>query len=229
MGADSVVDVKCAECGKTIKVERNKIENILQFKGKYYHSGCFREMVAKKLTSKRCKQDMWREALDELPQLELKAKTMLEWRFHRDDLNDWLLDHYDISVVPDKFWQMVADLERGIYKSKRCKPIKIEQLLNMWKWGQVRLDKIAVDNKFRNSGPSNGDDRIRYDFAILLKHTNDYKRYQDKMKYEREEQEKIIQSVKTQPVIDYASLGKNNNCKTEIDSDDMNSLLDAIF
>ena len=133
MEVDSVVDVKCAECGKTIKVEINKIENILQFKGKYYHSGCFKALVSKRVASGRGKPEMWSAALDKMSSLEAETKSKLEHRFYSDELNEWLLNHYDISVIPGRFFQIVAGLESGTYKLKIFKSISISTLLEYWK------------------------------------------------------------------------------------------------
>ncbi len=220
---------KCAACPNPIEIDKNHTSDIIFYKKKYYHSNCFCDLATKRSQAKIKSASEWKEALDNLWELEAETEKMLKSSITKDELNDWLLSHYDIAVVPARFWQIVADLERGVYKGKKCRPVSMDMLLGVWKWGQRKLDEIAANNRANRNGPSNGDDRIRYDLAILLSHTNDYIKYQNKVKTEREEQEKIIKSIRAHGAIDYTSLGKQINHDAEPDMDDMNSLLDAIF
>lgn len=220
---------KCGACPKPIEIDKEHTSNIVYYKNKYYHSSCFCDIATKRSQSKIKSASEWKEALDNLWELEAETDKMLKSSIAKDELNEWLLSHYDIAVVPARFWQIAADLERGVYKGKKCRPVSMDMLLGMWKWGQKKLDEIAANNRANRNGPSNGDDRIRYDLAILLSHTNDYIKYQNRVKTEREEQEKIIKSIRAHGAIDYTSLGRQTNHDAEPDMDDMNSLLDAIF
>lgn len=159
---------KCDKCKEIITIEKKNISNVLIFEGKYYHSKCFVEFAEECATSKRRKPEKWRNALEKVPQLEVETKTKLEWRFNRDDLIDWLLNHYNIRVVPTQFWKTVTDLERGIYKKQQCNPIDMGMLLDVWKWAQNKLDIIAVGNKTNHKGPENDGARLMYDLAIVV-------------------------------------------------------------
>jgi hypothetical protein len=124
---------------------------------------------------------MWQEALGHIWELEAETKKMLESYIAKDELNSWLLDNYDVVTIPSYFWQLVADLESGKYRNKKCKPISITTLYPMWRWGQKHLDKIELSNKSNRKGPKNDNDRLRYDLAILISHTEDFKKHQNKI------------------------------------------------
>ena len=159
---------KCAHCKNIIEVHINNIDGMLSFKEKYYHTTCFEEMATKKANSNRGKPEMWRDALCNLQYLKMEAEEKIKHSFAQDNLNEWLLSHYNITKVPTSFWQRLADLERGIYQSKRCKPISMETLLNAWQWGQANLDKIHTNNRTRSKGPTDDNARLIYDLAIIV-------------------------------------------------------------
>ena len=76
----------------------------------------------------------------------------------------------------------MADLERGSYKGKRCRPISMEMLLGVWKWGQRKLDEIAANNRANHKGPQNDEARLVYDLAILVGKVPSYLVYKEKQK-----------------------------------------------
>ena len=117
---------------------------------------------------------------------------------------------------------MVRELNKGIYKKKRCKPISTELLFHTWVWGQKNLDKIDRNNKAKHKGPQNGSDRISYDFAIILRHIEDYEKYVARTKAEEAERE--LQAKETVK-IDY------NNIKAKKDNNfgDISDLIDDLI
>lgn len=218
-----IITRKCAKCKGDIEINRNNITNVLQFQGKYYHYGCFEELAAQRAESNRGNPAQWKEALENIWELEAETKKMLEHFWAKDDLNVWLLDNYDITMIPTRFWQVIADLEIGKYKNKRCKPIPIKNLYDCWKWGQVHLDKISVNNRMNHKGPANDTDRLRYDLAILVTKYPSFLKHKSKMAA-------IAATNSTeqkQPKIDYSTLGQNNK-PTDSDSDILD-LMDEIF
>ena len=227
LGVKPVGDIitrKCAKCKNAINIDKHNITGVLQFQDKYYHYDCFEVMATEKAASNRGKPQMWQEALDNIWELEADTKKMLEHYFAKDDLNVWLLSNYDITMIPTRFWQVVADLENGKYKNQRCKPVNITTLCSMWRWGQKHLDKIAANNKNNNKGPSNGNDRLRYDLAILLSHTNDYIKHTTRSKEEALEISTKVESAKK---FDYEKIYKQS--KKEEKKDNILDLIDDIF
>lgn len=194
---------KCAVCNNSIEIDRHHISNIVFYKKKYYHSICFRDLAIKRSQSKSKLASEWRDAIDNLWKLEMDARKMLEHRFYSDELNEWLLNHYDISIVPGAFWQVIAGLENGMYKGKRCRPISIDTLLECWKWGQKKLDEIKQYNKVNHKGPDNDNARLMYDLAILIGKMPNYLAY--KAKQEAAEAERQMQ-CKENVNIDYSKI-----------------------
>lgn len=194
---------KCTACKEHIEISRNDLANVIYYDKAYYHKACFCERAEKRSQSKCKKQKEWQSALDGIAVLETETKQMLESAWAKDDLNEWLLGNYDIAAVPARLWQVAADLERGVYKGKKCRPISIDMLVDMWKWGQNRLNKIAAKNKTNHMGPQNDTDRIRYDLSILIGHVGDYIKYTTKTK---EESVEIKNRVQTTNKINYENL-----------------------
>lgn len=215
---------KCSACLNPIEIDKNHTSNVVFYKKKYYHSSCFCNLAMKRSQSKIKSASEWKDALDNLLELEAETENMLKSAIAKDELNEWLLFHYDIAVVPARLWQIIADLDRGMYKGRRCKPISMEMLVSMWKWGQRRLDEIAANNRANHKGPSNGDDRIRYDLAILLGHTNDYIKYTQRNK---EEAADIAAKVQNAKKFDYEKIYEQSQKKTE--TDNILDLMNDIF
>ena len=217
-----IVTRKCAKCKGEIIINKNDIRDVLQFQDKYYHYDCFESMATEKTSSNRGKPQMWQEALDNIWELEADTKKMLEHYFAKDDLNVWLLSNYDITMIPTRFWQVIADLENGKYKNQRCNPISVKQLYECWQWGQRNLNKIDINNKMNHKGPQNDSDRLRYDLAILIT------KYPLFLKHKAKTAaiESVNSSEKKQPKIDYSTLSKNNNTN---DDNDILDLMDEIF
>jgi uncharacterized protein YnzC (UPF0291/DUF896 family) len=215
---------KCGGCSDVIEINRNNITNILYHKNKYYHSKCFCEIAEKRSKTKRSTAVEWQTALDNLWELESDTKKMLEAAWIKDDLNEWLLNHYNITTVPTRFWQIIADIGNGTYKGKRCKPITMDILLETWKWGQKKLDSISRNNKMSHKGPASDDARIMYDLSIIISKVPNYLSHKSKMKMLQAEEKK--ETAKTH--INY-----DNVQQTKIENnsgiDDISSLLDDIF
>lgn len=215
---------KCGGCSDAIEINRNNMTDILYYKNKYYHSKCFCEVAEKRSKAKRNTAVEWQTALDNLWELEADTKKMLESTWIKDDINEWLLNHYNITTVPSRFWQVLADLERGLYKGKKCKSVTMETLFGAWKWGQKKLDSISRNNKMNHKGPSSDDARIMYDLSIIISKVPNYLSHKTKMKMLQAEEKR--ESAKTH--INY-----DNVQQTKIENndglDDISSLLDDIF
>ena len=217
-----IVTRKCACCKGVIKIDVDDVRDVVYFDKLYYHKACFRDMVTRKAASKRGKPQKWQDALDRLWELEADSKKVIEYRVAQDELNEWLLEHYDIIEVPKRFWQVVADLGIGKYKQRKCKPVSIKQFYECWKWGQKKLDEISIANKMNHRGPDNDVDRLKYDFAILITKYPLFLKHQSKMEAIRAAEK----NDKKQPKIDYGALIKQDNKNNENDILDM---LDEIF
>lgn len=191
----NVIKRKCFKCKGEIVIDKNNITDVVLFDLKYYHSSCFEECATQKASSKKGKPQKWQDALDRIWELELDAKKTLEHNFYRDDLNEWLLNNYDITSVPSYFWTSVEDLANGKYQRKKCKPIAMDQIYKIWVWGQPNLNRINAQNKTKGIGPKNDTDRLQYDLAILLNHTSDYIKSTTRTKEETSEIKRRVEKT----------------------------------
>lgn len=183
-----IIDRKCSCCKEVITISRDNMDGVIQFQGRYYHYDCFKTVASKRANSKRGKPEMWADALEKINNLEHETKESIKKGFVKEDLNTWLLDHYNVTIIPSRFWQKIAELERGIYNGQRCKPISICDILGTWQWGQMNLNKIHRQQKINGIGPSNDDQRISYDLAIVVSKIPNYLAYKAKMEAQREVQ-----------------------------------------
>ena len=215
---------KCGGCSDAIEISRGNVTDVCYYKNKYYHSKCFCEIAKKRSNAKRSTAEEWKTALDNIWELEVDTKKMLESAWIKDDLNDWILNHYNITSVPSRFWQILADLERGIYKGKKCKSVTMETLLETWKWGQKKLDSISRNNKMNHKGPESDDARIMYDLSIIISKIPNYLSHKAKMQMLHVEEKK--ESTKTR--INYDNVQKTK-IENNMGLDDISDLLDDIF
>ena len=137
---------KCYACKQEIPVDKKNITGILFYKNNYYHMNCFCKLAEENSKKTKGKPQEWKEALDNVSELEKKTKVLLTSRIaHRgatDDLNDYLLSQYNVIEIGSRFWQVIGDLGNGLYKGKRCKKVSVETILGAWKWGQHKLNEI---------------------------------------------------------------------------------------
>ena len=175
---------KCDKCKEEIIIERSNIRSPVLYKGKYYHSSCFCKLCEeKKATSKRSLL-FWQNVLENIEQYKDDAVDKSQYQFAKNDLNEWILSHYDVITLPNRFWNIIADLSNGIYNKKQCKPVPTKIIFETWRWGQHNLDAINRNNRKNRRGPTSDADRVNYDLAIVLKHIGDYKKYLSKFEAE---------------------------------------------
>lgn len=214
---------KCGKCGEKITIDRQSLNNIVYYQNKFYHIDCFVEKVNQGMDSTRYAAH-WQEILNRLPEFQAEAKRRLEHYMIRDEFNDYLLANYDVYAVSERFWNIVEDISNGIYKRKKCKAIDMQTLMDAWKWGQKKLDKIAANNKAKNKGPQNDEQRLNYDLAIILQHIGDYQRYITQTKEEKAE---IAKRTENTNKINYEKLYSQS--KNQEQSDSILDLMNEIF
>ena len=217
-----IIKRKCAKCKCEIEINRNNITDVIYFDQKYYHESCFENHATQRAASKRGNPEQWQEALDSLWALEAETKKTLERFWAKDDLNVWLLDHYNITMVPTRFWQVIYDLEAGKYKGQRCKPVNTETLVECWKWGQRKLNEISQYNKSNNKGPVDDSARLMYDLTILIGKLPNFLAYKEKHKIEMNEMTRTFESNDD---IDMSKIGQVKQAARK----DIGNISDDIF
>lgn len=201
----------------------NDINNVVFYKTLYYHKTCFCDLAKRRAESKKGKYKDWQYALDNLSELETDAKNRLEYPFIKDSFNEYLLKNYNVVAVPDRFWEVAAALEKGTYKKKKCKPTSFKILYEAWQWGQHKLNKINTQNKMNHTGPTNDEERILYDLAILVRKIPNYLAHKAKVEAQQAE-------IKKESKISRINYDNIHQAKVESNNyfDDISSLLDEM-
>lgn len=214
---------KCGICGKDIVISRQNLENIAFYQGRHNHLECLVNKANQGLASGK-RVTCWEKLRNRIPEFQAESKAKLEHSIIRDEFNDYLLDNYDVVSVPNRFWLTVEEIGNGLYNKKKCRPTDMETILGTWKWGQGHLDKIAVTNKTQHRGPSNDDQRLNYDLAIVLKHIGDYEKHITSTK---EEIAVVEECIEKQNKINYEAL--YNQSKNNQNTNDILDLMNDIF
>lgn len=211
---------KCGTCGQDIVVDRHNLDNIAFYQNRYHHVGCLVDKANKGITSGK-RVAIWEKLLNRIPELQEEAKKNLGHGLIRDEFNEYLLNHYDIISVPNRFWQIIEDIGNGNYRKNKCRPTDIDRIFQTWKWGQSNLDKIASNNKIKNKGPKNDDERLNYDLAIVLKHVPQYLAYEAKNKA-------VAAEIKNTSAFEDIDLSRIGQKKTE-KKNDVSDIFDDFF
>jgi hypothetical protein len=80
---------KCGGCSDPVVIKRENLSDIVYYKRTYYHSDCFCKIAEKRSKSNISTAPEWKDALDNLLELEKDTKNMLENSLFQDELNDW--------------------------------------------------------------------------------------------------------------------------------------------
>lgn len=214
---------KCGTCGKDIIVNRQNLDNIAFYQGYHHHVNCLVEKANRGVESGK-RVANWERLLGKIPELQAESRRRLGHSVIQDEFNDYLLEHYDVVAVSNRFWNIVNELGNGNYKRQKCKPIDIDTIMGTWKWGQHHLDKISANNKAKNKGPSNDDQRLNYDLAIVIRHVGDYKKHITSTK---EEEARVTEHIEKQNKINYEELYKQS--ESQKPSESILDLMNEIF
>lgn len=213
---------KCAFCGEDIVLTKDDM-HMVSYKKKSYHTECFKTMCNGRVLKNNRYSSIYSDALQNLDQLESEAKKKLMHRFVQDELNEYLIVHYDVGALSRRFWSIIADIQSGKYNGKRCKPIELETLFDMWKYYKEELDRINLRN-LKQGNNIFDENRVLYDLAIIMKNYGKIQREMKKEKVAAEETKMATKTIKEK--INYMSIGGK---KTEDGQKDISSIMDEIF
>ena len=149
------------------------------------------------------------------------AKNKLSHYSVRDVLNDYILNHYNITTISRSFWSTIEDIGNGNYRGKKCKPTDIDTIHGAWEWSQKNLDAISANNKKNNTGPQDGEQRLRYDLAIVMSKIPLYLNHIEKTNTNIKE---IINNISYDEV-DMSKVGQKKTEKKE----DISDIFDDFF
>jgi hypothetical protein len=223
---------KCSYCDdkgvKTIKIGESKF---LYYNGKYYHYECFIEYK-----NKHNEYNLTQEQLIKMAdELVLKTKTIKSVResIDRDRLTYWLYDNYNISVLPNLFFQKLKKINDGTYSDKIIVPISCYELLQIFKKLKSYLDKINSNNERKGKGIPLSQ-RVNYDLAIVLNNYDEYVKWKQKQKTEDIEKIKLQEEIKSKNCIqinNITTVQKNNIQQKNDNNEEINiaDILDEVF
>ena len=220
---DAILTRKCAFCGKDIVITKNNMR-MISYKNKSYHTECFKTMCNGRVLKNNRYSPMYSEALQNLKQLETETKKKLMNRFVQDDLNVYLLDQYEVCTLSARFWEYIKDIQKGKYRGKRCLPVDLETLFNMWKDYQKELDKTNAWNR-HNGKVIEGESRAIYDLAILMNNYVKYAKKVEKTKREVAEKEKNSRADNSERI----NYNKFKAVETKDGLGDISDLLDDLI
>lgn len=194
----------CKKCKEKINIALENLNSgeFVKYKSAFYHTDCFIDQANKMISKNNKASITWQEALDNLDEYKSEARNVVKFTLYRDALNEHLIDNYEVAALSSYFWNVIAEIENGQYRKKRCKKISISEILDMWEYYQPELDKTYKEN-LRRGNEMLGEDRVRYDLAIIIKNYEKIKKGIAKEKAKAAEANKA-----EEPKIDYTKMSR---------------------
>ena len=138
---------------------------------------------------------------------------------------EFILDTYDLNIIPTNIWEKISDIYSGTYKGMSIS-IPPEHLLDMWKRKIDMLNGIDDRNKTKGIKMS-ADQRLNYDLSILVNKYDSYLKWLEKQKII--EAESIKSDLKKSEIATSIINSKANESSEDQKNDDMSDLVDDIF
>ena len=194
----------CKKCNNQILINIDNLNSgeFVKYKNIFYHTECFIEYANKQASKKGVRAEGWKEALNYVDEYKLAAKNAAKTRIYQDELNVYLLEHYDVATLSSYFWMVISDIENGIYRKKRCKSIETNKLTAMWKYYQKELDDTYKYN-LQNGKEITGESRVLYDLSTIM---SNYAKITKGIAKEKARAEEFIKI--DEPKIDYEKISK---------------------
>ena len=180
---------KCACCLEAIHIDRENSNKTICYKGKFYHFDCFVSLCDKKMESKRT-SPMWAEAKANIEKLVSETTTKQCAEVTKNDLNDWILSHYDVSFLGKQFYIKLNDIYNGTYKGLAY-AISPMELYEEWQYFWKELCEARAKKGIE------GERAVNYDLVVLLSRNMEYRKIKHKESVAREvrEQQKELEAI----------------------------------
>ena len=169
---------KCTCCAEMIYIDQQNSNKAIYYKDKFYHFDCFVNLCENKMQSKRS-SPMWAEAKENIDNLVAETTKKQMELVAKDDLNDWILSHYNVSFLGKAFYIKLSDIYNGTYKGLAY-AISPMELLDEWQyfWKDLCATRAKKD--------IDGERAVNYDLVILLSKNAEYRTIKRKEKLARE-------------------------------------------
>lgn len=116
----------------------------------------------------------------ELTNIEKKSYKHLLVVLKKEEINQFMMSEYDISIIPSSIWTKLGNIYAGTWRGMGL-GIPPEDLLDMWKRKIDYLNKVANRNIAKGREMS-ADKRINYDLSILVNKYDGYLKWKESQK-----------------------------------------------
>lgn len=209
--------VKCYYCDKdgTKTLDKEKHDYVKK-NNKNYHTKCYIEKLKKKNVS----EDDIQKEVKQIKEKMAAHKKEIELRNKpKNNFCYWIMDYYNIDVIPSGFFHRLAELTTGRHPRIKV-AISYEELFDIYQYMAKYLNKVALS---KVDGFDNVTGRLYWDLAIVINNYNDYKKWKEKQKQTSIEKEQIEKLIKRDKMLKNKII-KNNTNEFNI-LDDINDLL----
>ena len=216
----------CSESKNKIDFQSGSYDNVIFFDRKYYHKDCFISMCERK-SSKKNTLPKWKDALNNLNNISLDTKTMLDDCYYKDDVCNLILEFYDLTVITSRIFEKLDAIYSGTFKGL-SKGIPPHDLYDMWVRKKTYLLKTREINIAKGKVFS-PEQQVIYDLSILVNRYDNYlkwKEQQNILAQKNETESKIIADITLHSSISNTNINKHNN---KNDENDIDALLDELF
>lgn len=168
----------CDEVGER-SIELNKDDFVFEIgKGKssvkkFYHKDCYIEYLKQK-------KHLTAEEIDD--KIKLVSKEVEVYKYEtkiKNDFFDYVYDLYEVSNMPQYYYQRVDEVVCGVYKGMK-EAISYEYLLEMYKRQTKYLNKIAEQKMLSGNGFRNNLSRAVFDLAVIVNKYDSFKKWKKK-------------------------------------------------
>lgn len=216
---------KCERCKEVISINKDNVNEVIFYDKKTYHRKCFISICEQRMKNKRSSvAEKWKWVNENIDQIGNESKRHFMNALYKEEINQFILSEYDISIIPSSVWQKLGYIYSGTFRGMSV-GISPEELIDMWKRKIDYLNKIANQNITKGK-EMNPEQRINYDLSILINKYDGYLKWK--------ESQKMLgcdnQSIKTSnslsiSIINEISKSNMDNCE----SGEINDLVDDIF
>lgn len=214
---------KCDCCKQDLYINIENINDAIYYDKKTYHSSCFVNVANQKSQDKRkniCQKWSWIK--DNMESIKQESYKHIKEAVVKENINDFIKEAYDITIVPTNIFQKLADIYNGSFKNMGvCIPP--EHLLDMWQRKIDMLNGIADRNKTKNIHMDTFQ-RLSYDLSILVNKYDSYLKWLEKQKIIAAEKE----TEKNENIVG-KSISYIHQKSVKNESDDISTLVDDIF
>jgi hypothetical protein len=213
----------CGLCKEIFYINRNNINEAIYYDKKTYHSKCFVDICGRRAAGKSKIAPKWEWVLENMETIKNESMERFKTSLDKEDVYRFILDTYDLTVIPTTVWQKMSDIYAGTFKGMSI-GIPPEHLLDMWKRKINTLNAIAAKNSANGKVMDSGQ-RLNYDLSVLVNKYDGYLKWLERQKILRAEQAMNKNKNTVSESIGYDII-KNNQ---SIDKDDILDLVDDIF